>query len=208
MSRYGDGFPIADIDTKLWDDIKVKRLVRQMRDETATLVAIAYYISLILESWRLGERLILADAAPAWSTADLAPVEAALARAGLVDEEGRIPEHAWESWYGPAVARRAAARLGGQEGNRRRWHPDPITTPSAPDSEASTSRSASNPRIRIRTDSTETSRARPSNGDATTGKGPVASPPTSLKGSGDPRPLAEILGEMGLDPDIPKRGRS
>jgi len=120
MSR-DDGFPIADVDTGLWSDPKVKALVRLQRDETRSLVTLALYHALILESWGAGERLTLDQAAPAWSTADLGPIRGDLASVGLTDRRGRLPVESWSRWFTPARDRRETAREAGREGNRRRW---------------------------------------------------------------------------------------
>ena len=48
---------------------------------------------------------------------DISPPLAALREAGLLDDENRIPQRSWDSWFGPAnerrEQRREAGRLGG-----------------------------------------------------------------------------------------------
>ena len=121
MSR-DDGFPIADVDTGLLGDPKVRRLVRTSKDRQDAATTLLLYVSLILESWEHGERVTFDDGAPLWWIGeDDADRLAALQRVGLLDQDGMIPERSWESWYGPARDRREVARIAGREGNRRRW---------------------------------------------------------------------------------------
>jgi len=186
-----DGFAIADVDTGLWSDPKVKALVRLQRDETRSLVTLALYHALILESWGAGERLSLDQAAPAWSTADLGPLTADLATVGLVDRRGKLPVESWSRWFGPARDRRETAREAGRKGNRSRWKSgtdrDPIA-PAIPDrpSDRPTDRP---PRARARARAEKPARA-------------------AAKTNGDPRPLSDIL--QAIDPTFepPKRERS
>lgn len=119
MSRAA-GFSRADIDTGLLADPKVVRLVRQVRDPNAIAVATCLYVGLVLASWKAGERVTLDESLPAWFLDPVDDVRAALAAAELVDADGRIPAHAWESWYDPAYSSREKLRDKWAEANRRR----------------------------------------------------------------------------------------
>lgn len=116
MSRE-DGFSIADVDTSMLDDPKFRTLWRRLRGRAAMGQAVTVYLAAILESWRSGERSTADDAAPTW-LGDVSGTVAALSAVGLLDEGGKVPEHAWLSWFVPAFdrreARRAAGSIGGQ----------------------------------------------------------------------------------------------
>jgi hypothetical protein len=112
MSR-DDGFAVVDLDVGLAHDPKIIRLARNLRDETQTAAHVGLYVTLLAESWRNGERVRLEDALPAWWMADVAPVAAALCAAGLVDDEHRIPERSWDSWFMPAWRRRQSRKREG-----------------------------------------------------------------------------------------------
>jgi len=116
MSRE-DGFSIADVDTSMLDDPKFRTLWRRLRGRAAMGQAVTVYLAAVLESWRSGERSTADDAAPTW-LGDVSGPVAALSAVGLLDEAGKVPEHAWLSWFVPAFdrreARRAAGSIGGQ----------------------------------------------------------------------------------------------
>ena len=115
-----DGFPTADIDVGLFDDPKVRRLARRVGDPVRTLAALSVYISVVLESWRRGERATATDASPAWvPDADLDGIVNALADVGLLDAEGFLPEAAFEGWFRPAQRRREERREAGRRGGFR-----------------------------------------------------------------------------------------
>lgn len=114
MSR-DDGFAIADIDTGKLDDLKVRRLVRTTGDETLIARCLVALEAIQLTSWKQGERVTLADAAPLWMTT-IDELAERLREVGLLDDEDRIPEHAWNSWFGPAHARREERRDAGRKG--------------------------------------------------------------------------------------------
>jgi hypothetical protein len=114
MSR-DDGFGTADVDTGLLDDTKLRRLIRATRDEAVITRCIVGYIAVVLSSWRAGERVTLEDAAPVWMTG-VDDLIAKLAEAGLLDADGRIPEHAWTGWFEPAWRRREERRASGRKG--------------------------------------------------------------------------------------------
>lgn len=124
MSRDG-GFERADIASGYFDDPKVRKLWRIVNDESTMTRAVAIHMAVVLGSWREGRRIAAVDAAPFWLdwTAARETLDA-LRRAGLLDSQGRVPKRSWESWYGPAIARRHKARESGAEGARRRWGPN------------------------------------------------------------------------------------
>lgn len=117
MSR-DNGFTLADIDTGLYADAKVRRLARLLRDPRETAVHVALYEALLLGSWADGERVTLEDAAPAWWLDPVDDIAANLEKVHLIDAEGRIPEHAWESFYLPAWERRERRRHSGKLGGQ------------------------------------------------------------------------------------------
>lgn len=106
MSR-DQGFTTADVHVGLLDDPKVRKLWRRLKDPAAMDAAIVTYLAVLLGSWAAGERVTAEDVAPLWAgDLDLS----ALQHVGLLDPEGRIPEHAWSSWFGTADERREKAR--------------------------------------------------------------------------------------------------
>lgn len=109
MSRDA-GFAHADLDTGLLADPKIVALARRLRDPHATAAHVALYLATLLESWGSGERVSIDTAAPAWWLDDLDDVRANLAAVGLLDSEGKVPEHAWESWFAPAADRRETSQ--------------------------------------------------------------------------------------------------
>lgn len=114
MSR--DGFARADIDVGLFDDGKVKRLVRLVGRDRA-LEHIALYLAVVLESWASDDRVAVVDAAPIWLDDErLGELLVGLTESGLLDPEGRIPATSWEGWYGPARERRERRRESGAIG--------------------------------------------------------------------------------------------
>ena len=118
MSR-DEGFAIADVDVGLFDDLKLKKLWRGLRDSGLMCQAVTIFLATLLASWGAGERCVADEATPVWLDPD-PEIIAALQAAGLLDAEGRIPEQAWTSWYEPARARRDDARLRGQIGGLMR----------------------------------------------------------------------------------------
>jgi hypothetical protein len=119
-----DGFERADIDTMLHSDPKVVALARRLRESGRTMAAVGVYTGLVLASWRAGQRVTLEESLPAWWIDPFDELAADLTAVGLIDDEQRIPIHAWESWFKPANDRRQTyrdkARLGGLRagGNR------------------------------------------------------------------------------------------
>ncbi len=115
MTR-GEGLQRADIDSSLLTDPKLRRLRRQLPDAAQMARAVVLYLAALLDSWRTGERVSAEDAAPEWIEADAGTL-AALVAADLLDNEYRVPLHAWTAWHDPAVQRisqnREKAQLGG-----------------------------------------------------------------------------------------------
>jgi hypothetical protein len=145
------GFPRADVDTAIFSDAKVKRLARAVGDPTRTAAFFALYLSVVMQSWHEGERISLDDSAPAWWMDPLDDALAALVAAELLDDEGKIPQHAFENWFGPArrrhekavedgrkggFARAASSAQATQEPSQRVASPLPTVLPSIPSSRA------------------------------------------------------------------------
>lgn len=140
MSR--DGFAIADVDTGIMADPKILCLARRLRDSAATMAAVGLYHAVVLASWKAGERVTLEDSAPAWWLDPIDEPAAALVAVGLLDDEHRIPEHAWDGWFAPARDRRQRFRdLGAKGGRAKAEHGLLAPPPSARSSERSTARS-------------------------------------------------------------------
>lgn len=116
-----DGFPIADVDVGLFHDQKVLALSRRLRDERQTATHIALYLNLVLESWAAGDRVQLDEALPAWWVDSPDEIRGELQAVGLIDDESRLPDDAWTSWFVPAWDRREKRRQSGAEGGRKSW---------------------------------------------------------------------------------------
>jgi len=129
MSR-DDGFAIADVDAGLYADPKVVALARRLRDPRSAAVHVALYEALVLGSWGAGERITFEEALPAWWLEDVDDVRANLAAVGLVDVDGRIPDHAWEAWFQPAWDRRETRRAKARKGGLARPRPGSESAPS------------------------------------------------------------------------------
>lgn len=117
MSR-DEGFTRADVDTGLYADPKIVALARRLRDPVSTAAHVALYEALVLESWAAGDRVAFGDALPAWWLEPATEQLGNLTAVGLVDADGRLPEHAWETWFRPAFDRRESYRARGQKGGR------------------------------------------------------------------------------------------
>ena len=102
MSR--DGFKAADLDVRFFSDPKVRRLARAEPDDEKLAAAIVVYLQTVAESWGEGERQTAVES-EGYVAATPERV-AALQGVGLLDEDGRVVERAWKSWFGPADARR------------------------------------------------------------------------------------------------------
>ena len=114
MSREA-GFVVADIAVALLDDPKVRRLVRSTKDEPTIARCLVGYLATLLTSWSQGERVVLEDAAPIWLTA-ADDLTVRLVAVELLDADGRLPEQAWNAWFGPAWRRREERREAGRKG--------------------------------------------------------------------------------------------
>lgn len=114
MSR-DDGFAIADVDSSYFDDAKLRDLWRRLKDESAMARAVCLHLSTLVASWRQGERVTLAQAAPLWLDDD-AELVAHLQACDLLDAECRVPSDAFDRWFGAAVARRDVRRSAGRAG--------------------------------------------------------------------------------------------
>jgi hypothetical protein len=137
-----DGFQTADIDVGFLRDVKVRRL-RQHVPADDLPATVLLYLAVVLSSWEEGYRLT-ADEAD--SPIDPTPERiAALTATGLLDGDGKVPLRAWEAWFRPAWDRRDKKRVGGVEGNRRRWHPD---RPTQSDTESDSESDSVSPSIR------------------------------------------------------------
>lgn len=122
MSR-DDGFSIADVASDLYDDPKVKSLVRVLVDQERIAKAMAIYTATLLASWRHGCRVTAAESVPLWL--DLDPeLVAALRQVHLLDPTGRLKSRSWRTWFLPAKdrrdRRRDAGRRGGLASGKRR----------------------------------------------------------------------------------------
>lgn len=120
MSRDA-GFGVADRATRtLYDPL----LVRAYRK--AGLAAIVAWDAIVDASWAAGRRVCFDDAILPlpYDLGDEDALRAVMVDVGLLDADGFVRESSWEGWFGAARDRRSAARRGGVEGNRRRWHPD------------------------------------------------------------------------------------
>lgn len=120
MSR-DDGFDRMDVATSIADDRKF-RLLAKRHPELYPAAFTVYVGGLLAVSWRDGERLTLEEAWPALLPEDPA-IGPALLEAGLVDEEMRIPWHAWEGWFGAASERRQGGRDRQRRYNAKRRSP-------------------------------------------------------------------------------------
>jgi len=119
MSRE-DGFDVADVATGHLDDPKVKALWRAVApDQDRMSRALTLHLSVLLASWRQGQRVTVAEAVPVWLDPDESLVKA-LTDARLLDKTGRIPVRAWKSWFGPASGRRETLRVKWRRANERR----------------------------------------------------------------------------------------
>ena len=123
MSR-DKGFTRADVDVRLLDDRKVRQPVRSTADEGLVARCLVAYTSVVLASWSAGEPVTLEDAAPLWLTAT-EDLRDRLAFVGLLQSDGRIPEHAWANWFGEAWTRREKGR-----DRWRRWNQRSQSDPS------------------------------------------------------------------------------
>jgi len=118
MSR--DSPTRADMDVGYYGDSKVIALARRLRDPLKTAAYAALYDATVRASWRAGRRLSLEESLPAWWLDPPDEPLADLVAVGLLDDGGRVVEHAWASWYLPAAERIADARVAGMVGGLMR----------------------------------------------------------------------------------------
>jgi hypothetical protein len=118
MSRYS--FERADIDVGLFDDIKVKRLVRLLNDPAKVHHALILYIAAVLDSWAESSPSSLVDSAPIWTDVP-DEIVAALVSVELIDDEGRIRAASFDSWVKPAIERVEERREKALRANEIRW---------------------------------------------------------------------------------------
>lgn len=128
-----DGFAIADLDPAYFADAKLKRLWRELHDPDLMAKAVVLHLAAIFDSWGAGDRVAVEDSAPMWLDVD-PQLRSALETCGLIGRDGKVPQKTWESWFTPAVQRRAARRKGGAKGGRGRGVvaiPEPVPDSSA-----------------------------------------------------------------------------
>lgn len=109
-----EGFARADVDTSLFDDRKVRKLLRALGgDPRATRDAIGLYVGVLLASWREDYRQTLEEGAPLlWTSEDIEAYAPALCGTGWLDSDGRVPEETFARWTEPARVRSAKGRAG------------------------------------------------------------------------------------------------
>jgi len=110
----GRGFLLANLSVGLLTDPKVLKLARVVPDEGERACTILVYLQTVLQSWQDGRRLSVAEAEGVWE-----PTRArceALRTVGLIDDEERVPESAWEKYYGPALERSEKRSKAGRKG--------------------------------------------------------------------------------------------
>lgn len=149
MTRQ-DGFDRLDLATDVHHDPKFRALARRHPDLWPG--AFAAYVVLLAESWREGARLTLDEAWPP-AMPDSPEIAAALTEARLVGPDSRIPEGAWESWYGEASQRRTAGRERQRRADikRGRIKPPPAPPSMSDESDSPSGRQAGPPVVQ-RTD--------------------------------------------------------
>jgi hypothetical protein len=130
MSRPRGLGRTADVASDILTDDRVQDAVALVGS-----AAVVAYLAVVTGSWSRGERVALSSAVRrlprVYDLGDLDELAATLARVGLLDADGRIPETTWASWYGPAKARADALaklspmgvaarrdRHGNRDGNR------------------------------------------------------------------------------------------
>lgn len=116
MSR-DDGFPVADVDSAYFDDAKMRDLWQRVHDPDLMARAVCLHAATLLGSWRQGERITVAHAAPLWMHADEQLV-GHLKSVKLLDRAGKIPSAGWAQWFGSAYRRREARREIGRTGGK------------------------------------------------------------------------------------------
>lgn len=111
MSR---GFQLANVDVGVLQDPKVIKLAKHVPDEGERACTILVYLQTMLESWRVGARVTAVEAEILWEPSEERVT--ALRRVGLLTDDGRVTESAWEKYYGPALERSERRRESGRKG--------------------------------------------------------------------------------------------
>jgi len=107
------------MDTAYLADPKIRNLWRALGDENRMARAVLLHEATLLESWRSGVRVTVAESVPLWLAPDPELV-AALQKAHLLDAAGRIPVRSWKCWHDPAAARRQVLRERWNRANAKR----------------------------------------------------------------------------------------
>jgi len=105
-----DGWARADVDVGLYDDPKVKALVRLQRDPLKTAATMTLYLATILASWRHDSRVKVLDAAPTWWLDVPDEMIVDLTSVGLLDSRGCVPKVVLDRWMASTRARSEGAR--------------------------------------------------------------------------------------------------
>jgi hypothetical protein len=135
MSR---GFQLANVDVGILQDPKMVKLIKLVPDEGERAATVLVYEQTMLESWRVGERVTATEAEILWEATEARV--SVLQRVGLLDDEGRVTESAWEKYYGAALRRiekrSSAGRMGGLASwsKRKRSSSDASPPPERPSS--------------------------------------------------------------------------
>lgn len=115
------GFSIADVSVTIFEDTKVRLLVRRLQAQPGERnTALLLYLATVLESWKAGRQVAASEALPLWMEEDAVPAIEALVAAKLLDEAECVPDDTWEAWYGTARDRRARLRESGRKGGLAR----------------------------------------------------------------------------------------
>ena len=121
------GIPIAQIESSLENDERVKVLALTAPDRMTYLAQIGAYTSIVLQAWATASR----DVGAMRSRLIPQPVIDALIEVGLLDADGAIPEPTFEKWVGPVLdVRRKDAERKKKGHDLHPTPPEPIVTPS------------------------------------------------------------------------------
>jgi hypothetical protein len=112
-----EGYGRADIDTGFFHDPKLRALARRLQDPQKTMAAAGLYLATVLASWHEDRRLTIDEAAPGWWLDEPREYLEDLIAVGLLDEEARVPLHAYEAW----TARPRRAQEAGRKAATQRW---------------------------------------------------------------------------------------
>ena len=123
MPSRSDGFAIMDVSTSICDDPKFRRIARENPEQVAA--AFLVYVATMAESWKVGRRVPVDHAWPAYLSLD-ETIPETMRRVGLIDARGLVSAKAWRDWFEPARDRRDKARDRWARYNAKR---DADTTP-------------------------------------------------------------------------------